>query len=57
MHVHVSSPDGTAKFWLEPIVALENHFNLTSKDLSRLFDMVKEHEDEFKSAWREHFSQ
>ena len=31
MHVHITSADGNAKFWLEPIVALANYYRLTRK--------------------------
>ena len=55
MHVHVATPDGTAKFWLEPIVSLESYYNLNRKELSSLAEIVREHEDEFKSSWRHHF--
>ncbi len=57
MHVHVASPDGIAKFWLEPIVALESYHNLSSSELLKIEDLVKEHENEFKSAWVGHFGQ
>jgi hypothetical protein len=56
-HVHVSSSEGTAKFWLEPLVALASHYRLSDRELQRLEDLVKEHENEFKSAWKSHFSQ
>ncbi len=57
LHVHVATAEGTAKFWLEPIIALDSFFNLNSKELSDIESVVREHEDEFKSAWRRHFSQ
>ena len=57
MHVHVATPDGVAKFWLEPIVALANYHNIRTKELRKVEEIVKEHEDEFRSAWRRHFSQ
>jgi hypothetical protein len=57
MHIHVSSADGTAKFWLEPIVALANYYNLNSKDLSAIEQIVRQRQDEFINAWRRHFSQ
>lgn len=57
VHVHISTSDGVAKFWLEPIIALANFYNLTTKDLRKIETVVKEREDEFKSAWRQHFSQ
>ncbi len=28
MHVHVACPDGEAKFWLEPLVALAQNYIL-----------------------------
>ena len=57
MHVHIATSDGVAKFWLEPIVALANFYNLNSKELRKIENIVREHEDEFKFAWRRHFEQ
>ena len=54
LHVHVESPDGVAKFWLEPIVALAIHHRLGARDLARIEVIVKEHRDEFITAWRTH---
>mgnify|MGYP005853163513 CR=1 FL=1 len=57
IHVHVATSEGLAKFWLEPIVALADFYNLKTKDLRKIETIIKEHEDEFKSAWYRHFSQ
>ena len=57
MHVHVATPDGIAKFWLEPIVALATFHNLTAKDLRKIESIVREREDESRSAWRQYFLQ
>jgi hypothetical protein len=57
MHVHIASSDGTAKFWLEPIVALEQYYGLKEKDLTRIEKIVREHRDEFIATWNRHFSQ
>ena len=46
IHVHITTSDGTAKFWLEPIVALANFHNLKTKDLRRIEAIIKEYEDE-----------
>ena len=51
MHVHVATADGTAKFWLEPIVALESYHNLQTKELQRIELIVRRHQEEFASAW------
>ena len=55
MHVHVSSSKGEAKFWLEPIVALGQHFNLSQKELKEAQMIVEERADEIKQAWKKHF--
>ncbi len=55
MHVHVSSAAGEAKFWLEPITALAQHFNLSQKELQKIQNIVEERSDEIKKAWKKHF--
>jgi hypothetical protein len=30
MHIHVHSPDGEAKFWLEPVIALADAYGLSA---------------------------
>ena len=52
MHIHVNSPDGDAKFWLEPTVALANH---AERELNELHKLVEEHADEFKRRWQDYF--
>ncbi len=42
MHVHIASADGTAKFWLEPIVALEKYYGLKTKELAKIETIVQE---------------
>jgi hypothetical protein len=36
MHVHISTSDGTAKFWLEPIISLADYYNLLTKELREI---------------------
>jgi len=57
MHVHIATADGTAKFWLEPIVALESFHNLQTGDLQKIELVVREHREEFIRAWHRHFNQ
>ncbi len=47
--MHVVSPDGEAKFWLDPEIELARSHNLRQKDL------VVEHEQEIRDAWTRHF--
>ncbi len=56
MHVHVWSPNGTAKFWLEPIVALDDYYGIKSHELSEIEQIVKERQDDFISEWNQHFT-
>lgn len=55
IHVHIMTSDGIAKFWLEPIVALADFHNLSPKELREIETIIREHENEFKSAWHQHF--
>ena len=55
MHVHITTPDGEAKFWIEPTVSLATSYNLTTKTLNRLQKLVGENKDEIKRGWKKHF--
>lgn len=55
MHVHISSPDGEAKFWLEPVIALADHEGLSKRQLKELQELVEDHASEFTKAWKKHF--
>lgn len=55
MHIHVTSPDGEAKFWIEPIVSLATSYNLSARQLNRLQKIVQEHKNEIKRSWKRHF--
>ena len=54
-HVHVVSPEGEAKFWLEPIVALAESFRLSPRELKELQGVVERRKDEIVRAWNTHF--
>ena len=55
MHVHVISPDGEAKFWLEPVIDLAANKGLGPTELNELQHIVEERQDEIRSHWRRHF--
>lgn len=55
MHVHVSCPDGEARFWLEPVVALAEHYGLSAKQLKELQRVVERKRDEIVKRWNKHF--
>ena len=55
MHVHMSCPDGEAKFWLEPVVALADFTGLSKPQLTEMHQLVEAHRDEVAAAWQKHF--
>jgi hypothetical protein len=54
MHVHIQTPDGVAKFWLEPIVAHADSYRLDQRTLCELAQLVEENADDFRTAWKQH---
>ncbi len=55
MHVHVYSPDGEAKFWIEPSVELAVNKGLKDKEIGEIRKMVDERIDEIRDSWNRHF--
>ena len=55
VHVHVSSTDGEAKFWLEPVIALASAYGLSKRQIGHLQRLVDHHEKEIRAAWFAHF--
>jgi Domain of unknown function (DUF4160) len=55
IHVHVSHPDGEAKFWLTPDVHLATSTALTARQLAEARDVVQAHLQEIQDAWQHHF--
>lgn len=55
LHIHVQSADGEAKFWLDPAIELARNYQLSDQDLSRVLQLVVDHEQEIRDAWRRHF--
>ena len=56
MHVHVQSPEGEAKFWMEPAIELAANFGLTEREVARIVRILEERQDEVRQAWRRHFT-
>jgi hypothetical protein len=54
-HVHVESPEGEAKFWLEPNVELAMNQEIRQQDITIIKELIIEHRDDFVNAWNKHF--
>ncbi len=55
LHIHVQSPGGEAKFWIEPEIELAQLPTLSDQDLRRALELIIEHEQEIRDAWNRHF--
>lgn len=55
LHVHVVCADGEAKFWLEPSVELAQNHGLNERQLRTVTFLIRGHEEQIRTAWREHF--
>ena len=55
LHIHVVSPDGEAKFWLEPKIEIARSHGLSARDLVRSRTLVEENEQLIRTAWDDHF--
>jgi hypothetical protein len=55
MHIHVDSPDGEAKFWMEPEIQLARNHRFSEQDLARIRKLIEEHENVIRTTWHEHF--
>lgn len=55
IHIHVISPEGEAKFWVEPEIELARSVGFNKKQINLLKDVIREKENEIKNSWKKHF--
>ena len=55
LHVHVAHPDGEAKFWIVPEIALAAAVGLPPRQVAEAESIVRQHEEEIRHAWTRHF--
>jgi hypothetical protein len=53
-HVHVTCPDGEAKFWLEPEIELAKNHRLSRVRLREIEKIIEANHDSFRGDWQEH---
>ena len=53
--MHVVSPDGDAKIWLEPKIELAHAAGVSPQEVNLMIKIIKERQDEIKKEWRRHF--
>jgi CRISPR/Cas system-associated endonuclease Cas1 len=52
---HVQAHNGEAKFWLEPAIELAQFIGFSQREINEARRLVKEHENDIRSAWHSHF--
>lgn len=55
MPVHVYCERGEAKFWLDPKVELAQNVGLVARQIRIAKNLIEEHDDEIRNAWKKHF--
>ena len=55
LHIHVSHPDGEAKFWLNPTIELARNVGLSSSKVKEAERLVESRQEEIIDAWNNHF--
>jgi hypothetical protein len=55
IHIHVSHPDGEAKFWLRPTIELARNIGLNSSKIKDAERLVESRQQEIIDAWNNHF--
>jgi len=53
-HIHIEKADGYARIEIKSLLVTDS-YNLNSKELKKLLQLVKEHNKKLKEAWNEHF--
>lgn len=57
LHIHVRKGEATAKFWIEPIVAVDLSYQMTSSELKELAKVVQLNATKIERKWNEFFGQ
>ncbi len=55
MHVHVSTPNGEAKIWLEPEISVAKMINLSDNELNEIVKTTIARKEDLIDAWNKHF--
>lgn len=55
IHIHVEKDDNVAKFWIEPLVLVENH-GFISSELLVIMEIIEQNKQLIKNKWNEHFN-
>ena len=57
MHIHVQSPEGELKVWLEPAIEVAKSVGFRAAEVNEALTVIAEKKDEFIRLWKKHFNQ
>lgn len=55
-HIHVRTPAGECKFWLEPTILLAANRGVHPHEIRKIEKLVFEHQDHLRKAYHENHS-
>ena len=55
-HVHVLTPDGEAKFWIDPAVELAMNKGIPAREIADIKRQIEERTNEIRNALDRHFN-
>ncbi len=56
VHVHVTLPPATAKFWIAPEPSVAYNRGFSRRVLAELIGVIEERREEIESAWNDYFA-
>ncbi len=53
-HIHVQSPEGELKVWLEPVIEIAVNYGFRESEIAEIIKIIQEKRDEFIERWNNH---
>ena len=53
-HIHVDKGDGNAKYWLRPAISQKFSYGYTTREISKIEELIIENYNELITKWDEH---
>jgi len=54
MHVHVESPEGEVKVWLEPRIELAQNHGVAEREVTKILRILEQRHVEIEERWHRH---
>ena len=54
LHVHVESPEGQVKVWLEPSIELAENHGIPEREVTKILRILSSRHGEIEQRWHQH---